>query len=175
MNVADIIALLANLSIGLDDPDESDIVVFMQYINLCYFELLQSTIAQNPLVVKLNEQVDCTDGVLSATSQLIFIPKGVYSFSSNTPLDPTIEENVLKKDPGLKKNGLPMEWYYANGVLNVYPLTTSLASEGNGFGVRYIPQPPPLSFFSTSSDILIPPLYQQVLADGASYYLFQSE
>lgn len=175
MDVSDIITLLANLSIGLDEPNDDDIVVFLQYINLCYFELLQETIAQNPLVVKLNEQVDCTNGVLSATSQPIFIPKSVYNISSNVRLTPTIEENVLKRDPGLKITGLPVEWYYANGVINVYPLATSLVSDGNGFGVRYIAQPEPLDSLSKSSDILIPPLYQQVLADGASYFLFQSE
>lgn len=175
MDVAAIISLLANLSIGLDDPNDDDIIVFLQYINLCYFELLQATISQNPLVVKLNEQVDCTNGVLSSTSQPIFIPKDIYNVSLNVPLTPTIEENVLKKDPGLTKTGIPQEWYYANGVINVYPLATSLASEGKGFGVRYIPQPSPLDYGTKSQEILIPTLYQHVLADGASYYLFQSE
>lgn len=175
MDVAEIIRLMANLSIGLDDPNDDDIIVFLQYINLCYFEILQETISQNPLVVKLNEQLDCTDGVLATTSQPIFIPKDIYNLALNIPLNPTIEEKVLQKDPGLTKTGIPQEWYYANGVINVYPLTTSLVDDGGGFGVRYIPQPSQLSYGTPSTSILIPPLYQQVLADGASYYLFQSE
>jgi hypothetical protein len=32
-----------------------------------------------------------------------------------------------------------------------------------------------LVYSDTSTQILIPPLYKQILADGASYYLFQSE
>ena len=175
MDVSEILKLLATLSIGLDDPTESDIVVFMQYINLCYFELLQSTISESPLVVKLNEQLDCTNGALSPTSQTIFIPKSVYNITSNVPLIGTLEEDVLKIDPGVIKTGTPQEWYYANGVINVYPLATSLVSAGGGFGVRYIAQPARLTESSLTSDILIPTLYQQVLADGASYYLFQSE
>lgn len=175
MDVKDIVNLLATLSIGLDAPGESDIIVFMQYINLCYFELLQATISQNPNVVKLNEQVDCNDGILDPTYETIFIPKSVYNISSNIPLTATIEDNVLKVDPGLTKTGIPQEWYYANGVINVYPKTTSFVSDGDGFGVRYIPQPEPLTYSNTSSQILIPTLYQQILADGASYYLFQSE
>lgn len=175
MDVADIVNLLATLSIGLDEPDDGDIIVFMQYINLCYFELLQATISQNPLSPTNNDQVDCSNGILSPASQTIFYPKMVYDIASNVPLSPTIEANVLKRDPGLLQTGEPQEWYYSNGVINVYPLTTSLVSDGKGFGVRYIPQPPVLTYASSSSDILIPPLYQQVLADGASYYLFQSE
>ncbi len=175
MDVNEIVSLLATLSIGLDEPDDSDIIVFMQYINLCYFELLQATISQNPLAATNNDLVDCNNGILDSTSQIIFYPKMVYNIASNVPLTPTIEANVLKKDPGLMQTGEPQEWYYSNGVINVYPIATSLVSDGKGFGIRYIPQPPPLTYGSASSDILIPTLYQQVLADGASYYLFQSE
>lgn len=180
MDVSEILKLLATLSIGLDDIDvtsatDSDVVVFMRYINLCYFELLQATIAQSPFVVKLHEQLDCEDGVLSPTSKSLFIPKCVYNIASNVPLTGTLEEDVLKQDPGLTKTGTPQAWYQANGVINVYPLTTSTVADGGGFGVRYISQPTALVYNSPSADILIPPLYHQVLVDGASYYLFQSE
>lgn len=180
MDVSAILRLLATLSIGLDDidvdnPMDGDVIVFMQYINLCYFELLQATLSESPLVVKLNEVVDCNNGILSSTSQPIFIPKSVYSVSSNIPLTGTLEEDILKIDPSVKQTGIPQQWYYANGVINVYPITTSLIINSGGFGVRYIPQPKLLTNTSLSSDILIPPMYHQVLADGASYYLFQSE
>lgn len=175
MNVSDIVDLLATLSIGLDEPSDTDILVFMQFINLCYFELLAATLAQNPLAPKNNEPVDCSNGILNSTSQPIFMPKIIYSLASNTPLDETIEEDVLKYDPGLQKQGTPFQWYQANGFLKVYPIATSRVADGGGFGVRYIPQPSPLAYSSQSADILIPFLYQQVLADGASYYLFQSE
>jgi hypothetical protein len=180
MDVSEILKLLATLSIGLDDidvsnPNDGDVVVFMRYINLCYFEILQATLSESPLAIKLHEELDCGEGILESTSQPIFIPKTIYNIASNAPLTGTLEENVLKKDPGLTKTGTPQEWYYANGVINVYPLTTSLVNEGGGFGIRYIPQPAPLTYSSLSSDILIPSLYQQLLADGASYYIFQSE
>jgi hypothetical protein len=180
MDVSEILKLLATLSIGLDDidvdnPNDSDVVVFMRYINLSYFELLQATISESPLVVKLNELLDCTNGVLSPTSKPIFIPKSVYDIYSNFSLEGTLEEDILKIDPSLKQTGSPKRWYYANGVINVYPLATSFVNVGGGFGVRYISQPLPLLYNSPGSDILIPSLYHQVLVDGASYYLFQSE
>jgi len=180
MDVSEILKLLATLSIGLDDidvtnPYDSDVIVFMRFINLAYFELLQATISESPLVVKLNEQLDCTNGALSSTSRNIFIPKHVYNIASNSSLSGTLEDDVLKQDPGLTKTGTPQQWYYANGVLNVYPLSTSLIADGGGFGVRYISEPSPLVYNSQSTDILIPSLFQNVLADGASYYVFQSE
>lgn len=175
MDVSEILKLLARLSIGLDDPDEGDTIVFMQYINLCYFELLQAVLPESPTVVKLHEKLDCTNGVLSTTSQPIFFPKAVYNIANNVPLSGTTEEDILKFDPAINKTGNPQQWYYANGVINTYPLSTSTVIAGGGFGVRYIAQPKPLTALSLSSDILIPTMYQQVLADGASYYVFQSE
>jgi hypothetical protein len=180
MDVTEILKLLATLSIGLDDIDvtdqnNSDVVVFMRYINLAYFELLQSTASENPLLVKDHEQLDCTNGVLASTSKPIFIPKIVYDIVSNIPLIGGLEEDILKNDPALKQTGSPFQWYYANNVINVYPLTTSTVASGGGFGVRYISQPPYLKLSSLSSDIWLPPIYHQILVDGASYYLFQSE
>lgn len=180
MDVTEILKLLATLSIGLDDIDvtdqnNSDVVVFLRYINLVYFELLQATANENPLIVNLHENLDCTNGVLSATSSPIFFPKIVYTISSNLNLIGALEGEILQRDPALKQTGSPSHWYYANGVINVYPLITSTVATGGGFGVRYISQPPALKFNSLSSDILIPTLFQQILVDGAAYYVFQSE
>lgn len=175
MDVSEILKLLATLSIGLDNPDDSDIVVWMRYINLCYFELLQATLSESPIVVKLHEKLDCTNGILAPTSQSIFIPKIVYNIATNSILRRSLEEEVINIDPSLTKTGTPEQWYYANGDINIYPIVTSAVSTGGGFGLRYISQPNPLKATSISSDILIPTLYQYLLADGASYYIFQSE
>jgi hypothetical protein len=175
MDVADILRLLATLSIGLDDPSDSDIVVFMRYLNYCYFELLQDVLTQSPLVTIINESLDCNNGNLDSTSQPLFIPKAVYDISRNLPLTGTTFDDVIKKDPGITKTGQAQEWYYSSSVINVYPKVTSLVSGGKGFGVWYIAQPLPLQATSSSSDILIPAMYQQILADGAAYHLFQSE
>lgn len=175
MDVYEIIKLLATQSIGLDDPTDSDIAVFMQFINQAYIELLQSTLVQNPLITVIHEQLDCVDGVLANPSQPIFNPRQVYNISLNKPLDEIIVDDVIRSDPGLKNTGIPNQWYYANGVINLYPITTSLVSEGGGFGFRYITNPDTLTQYSVSSDIQIPFLYQNILQFGAAYYVFQSE
>jgi hypothetical protein len=175
MDVSEILNNLGTLSIGLDEPDEGDISVFLRFINLAYVQLLQATASENPLIVKLHEKLDCTNGVLSSTSHPIFIPKSVYNIATNVAMTGTIEEDIIEYDPAIKKTGNPQQWYYSNGVINTYPLSTSTVANGGGFGIRYIAEPKPLTALSLSSDILIPKLYQQVLLDGASYYVFQSE
>lgn len=175
MDVSQILTLLATLSIGLDEPTDSDIAVFMQFINLSYFEILQETIAQSPLVPNVHDFLDCINGDVASTSQPIFNPRLVYDIAKNLPLSGTLRDSIEALDPGLTKTGAPLEWYWDGGIIKTYPISTSLVADGFGIGVKYIAPPPPLTRASVSADILIPALYQQVLADGASYYLFQSE
>lgn len=182
MDVSAILTLMATLSIGLDqinpsnDPRDLDIVIFMQYLNLAYFELLNSTLSQNPLATILNESVDCNAGVCDKTDLPFFTVKSVYDIASNIPLIGTTLEDVLSRDPGLTNTTAPArQWYYSEGVINIYPLVTTLLINNGGIGVKYIAQPTPLLPITVSADILIPTNYQQILADGASYYLFQSE
>lgn len=175
MDVKEILKLLATLSIGLDEPQDTDIDVFMQYINLCYFEILQETLAQNPFVQTNHEQIDCNSGIVGATSSPIFILLSIYDIGKNFQLTGTTFDEVEGKDPGLLSTGSPEKWYLYNGVINIYPIATTLVSDGGGIGVKYIKRPSSLTPNSTSSDILIPELYQQVLAHGAAYYVFQSE
>ncbi len=176
MDVSQILSLMGILSIGLDEPSPTDAAVFLQFINLAYIEILQETIGQNPYVNKVNDLLDCTNGICSATSQPIFIPKVVYNIAQNLPLTGSTYDEIIKRDPSLSnKNGFTLEWYMSGGSICVYPNVTSLLINGGGIGVRYITDPPFLTALTTSNNIMIPTLYQQVLADGACYYMFQSE
>lgn len=170
MNVKEIITLLSTLSIGLDDPSESDTVVFLRYLNLAYFELLRSTILKNPIYPKTRETLVCTNGVLSPTSNNIYSIRRVYVPDSNKFLNETNFDYISKIDPALLYTSTTPELYYYNsGNVNIYPIYT-----GN-IGIVYCSNPSSLNINSLSSDIYIPELYHSVLIDGASYYLFQSE
>jgi hypothetical protein len=169
MNVSDLIDLMANLSIGLDNPSDSDISIFLKYLNLAYYELLQDSHAQNPDVPIIREELTCTDGVLDSTQYKPFIIKKVWDAVSNTPLIPTNEKKISDKDPGLKTIGQPQEWYYASGQVNIYPLYTGQ------IGISYLKIPDSLKITTSSDQILIPKIFQQILADGAAYYVFQQE
>jgi len=172
MDVSQILNLLGSLSIGLDDPSESDIDVYINYLNIAYRELLQETIIQNPNVPILTEVVVSTelDGVLPGLlTQDPFIIKTVFDSDRNVPLKPTNLDAIQRTDPGITKTGLPSQWYYSSGSINLYPKFA-----GN-IGVTYIAQPALLDVNTISANILIPRMYQYILADGAAYYVFQSE
>lgn len=170
MNVKEIITLLSSLSIGLDEPTESDTTIFLRYLNLAYFELLRSTILKNPVYPKIRETLACTDGILDPTANSIYSIRIVYVSDSNTPLKETNFDYISKIDPSLSKTSTaPDFYYYDSGNVNIYPLYT-----GN-IGIVYCSNPNNLNINSLSSDIYIPEIYHSVLVDGASYYLFQSE
>jgi hypothetical protein len=258
MDVSQILQLLGTLSIGLDQPSDSDIVVYLLYLNIAYSEILQETISQNPNVPILTDTlIPGSNGAIAMSqfSQPPFIIKTVYDASANVPLMATNLQKVQQKDPGFLSSGYPSEWYMSGGNLNIYPypsftntptidsfvwvsstsftinisdnsiiadffvgqtlqlsidtviytvqiseidlnvpnqitftvtgtpipdfsgadsVSLSFASFRN-IGVTYIPQPALLTQQMVSAQILIPPLYQYILADGAAYYVFQSE
>lgn len=261
MDVSQILSLLGTLSIGLDQPTDSDIVVYMLYLNIAYSEILQETISQNPNVPILTDTlIPSSSGQISPSqfSQIPFIFKTVYDAGSNRTLTATNLQAIQKKDPGFIRSGMPLEWYYSGGNLNIYPyygnsfnslsnvsftwvsatsftmnitdnslianffvgqnlqlsinnivynlqiapgginttvpnkitftvsgdsipsftgtdvVSLSYASFSN-IGVTYIAQPALLTPLTLSANILIPALYQYILADGAAYYVFQSE
>jgi hypothetical protein len=261
MDVSQILNLLATLSIGLDDPSDSDKAIYLTYINVAYTELLQETLSQNPFVpIVTDTLIPTTNGqiTLSQFTETPFVFKTVYDAASNRPLTATNIQAIQKKDPGFTGTGLPKEWYFSGGALNIYPAigsffnttsnvsfvfvgstsftmlisdnsiisnffvgqnlqlsinatiynlqiaqggintsvpnqitftvtgdvipafdgsnTVSLAyASFSNIGITYIAQPSLLTLASVSEDIMIPALYQYILADGAAYYVFQSE
>lgn len=176
MDVSQILSLMGILSIGLDTPSPTDATVFLQFINLAYIEIIQETISQNPYVHIVNDKLDCTVGVCAATTQTLFIPKVVYDISQNLPLTGTTYNEIVRKDPAFSNtDGFTLSWYMSGGNIRIYPNVTSLVVNGGGIGINYIAQPPLLTALTPSAQIMIPTLYQQVLADGACYYMFQSE
>ena len=106
---------------------------------------------------------------MDATQNVPFIIKTVYDVVQNIPLKATNIDRITEKDPGLKTTGQPQEWYYSSGKINIYPIYTGK------IGVSYLKNPSPLKITTSSEQILIPFAFQQILADGAAYYLFQSE
>lgn len=170
MNVKQIISLVSGLSIGLDEPTESDSVIFLKYLNLAYFEILRATILKNPIYPKIRQTVQVTDGVLDTTSSGIYSIRKIYLPDSNAALTETNIDSILESDPSLSQTSTsPYSYYYDSGLVQVYPKYTGL------IGIFYSPSAEMLEIGSVSTDIFIPELYHSVLVDGTCYYLFQSE
>lgn len=177
MNVAEIINLVADLSIGLDTPTADDQAVFLKYLNLAHAELFRKTAAASPVVKILRENnLNVTDGKIDPLSQSPFLIRSVTLMAQNKPLLATSLEAIEKTDPLLTKTGQPWGWYYAHSAVFVYPLTSSNAEAGtNQVGVSYLAEPLSLTLNTLSADIPYPALYHPVLVDGTCYYLFQTE
>lgn len=177
MNVAEIINLVADLSIGLDTPAADDQAVFLKYLNLAHAELFRKTAAASPVVKILRENnLNVTDGKVDALSQSPFLIRTVTMMDQNKPLLATSLEAIEKTDPLLTKTGQPWGWYYANKTVCIYPLASSNAEAGtNQVGVSYLAEPLSLTLNTLSADIPYPALYHPVLVDGTCYYLFQTE
>jgi hypothetical protein len=171
MDARDIITTVSNMSIGLDQPSDSDIPIFLRFLNQAYFELLRVTALTNPLLPKIRETLDCTDGVVDNPSQKIFSIRSVYVPSVKVQLKRANIDALMKLNPELsdKASTYPDCWYYDSAKLNVYPLYTGQ------IGVFYVPNPQRMTIDTTEDGIYIPDLYQSLLIDGTSYYLFQSE
>lgn len=169
MTVFEILKLVSSLSVGLDEPTESDFAIFLRYLNLVHFELFRRTASFNEDLQTKVESLDVVDGVAPATANPPFAIKNVFLPNQNVRLDKTSFSKVVQYDPGVQNAGYPRKWYYHNGVINIYPKATQQIS------VVYLANPEPFTLYTTGDQIPYPPFFHQVLVDGTCYYLFQDE
>lgn len=170
MLVTDVLNLVANLSIGLDNPTDDDQEIFLRYLNLAHFELFQHTAPVNPFIPIQSDMLDVNNGVVDNLTAPLFSFRSVYRTDSNKELIPYSYDKILDKDPGLIITGEPIYWYYINNKLNVWPLWT----EEEGIGVRYNIASNPFQLNNDLSPIY-PVQFHPLLIDGTCYYLFQTE
>lgn len=170
MLVSDVLDLVANLSIGLDNPTQDDEEIFLRYLNLAHFELFSRTASINPFVTIQSDVLNVNDGVVDNLTAPLFSIRSVYSTDSKSSLIPYSYNRILDLDPTLTQTGQPQYWYYVNNTLNVWPLWT----KDEGIGVRYVVAAEP---FDLNDDLspLYPPTFHPLLVDGTCYYLFQTE
>lgn len=170
MNVSDILLLMANQSIGLDAPTDSDLPVYLRYLNLAYLEILRKTIINNPTIPKLRETVTSDINGTFLPSKPIFSIRSISTVNPVRLLTATNLDTVLTYDPlQTQTNTSPSQWFYDSGVINLFPKYQGMLS------ILYVPIPASLTANSLSADIGIPEIFHQILVDGACYYIFQSE
>jgi hypothetical protein len=169
MDVQHLLSLMAQLSVGLDEPTEDDIPIYLNYINLAYAEIYTKTALSNPRAPLVREILDVTAGVLPDLQSLPYFIRKVWRVDRNFPLDAQDYDVLIASDPALTKTGDPRYWTYANNQITVYPLYAGQ------IGICYIPEPDELTEDTVETDIVLPKLFHSVLAHGGAYYLFQSE
>ena len=168
MKVSEIVGLLSNLGLGLDDGTPTEDIIYLKYVNLAYAEILRQTLIVNPSNSLVTEVVSSLDGVCSLSQTPLSI-KSVYCMNTKVSLSATTLDFVLAQDPTFSQQGNPCFWYYTGNTLKIFPLYSGT------FSISYLAAPPLLALSDSEERIMIPPLYHQVLADGAIYYLCQGE
>lgn len=169
MDVRGIINMVSSLSVGLDEPTQADIPVYLSYLNQVHLELYCQTAPSNPFLKLGRELLPTVDGAISPTTEPFFTLRKVYT-ETGTPLKPSSLDDILEEDPRLTRTSTtPSFWYFADNVLSVYPLFT-----GN-IGVVYVKNPEIFTLDTTEAEIPYPAAYHDVLVNGTLLYLWSQE
>jgi hypothetical protein len=168
MDVRGIINMISSLSVGLDEPTQADVSVYLSYLNQVHLKLYRQTAPNNPFLVLGREILPVVDGIVSPTSEPFFMLRSIYT-EQGTPLTASSLDNILKEDPRLTRRATPTQWYFSSNAISVYPLFT-----GN-VGVLYVKNPTLFNINTTEEQIPYPAAYHDVLVNGTLFYLFSQE
>lgn len=173
MNVKEIIQIAADLSVGLNKPTTEDQDIYLRYLNLVHFDLYRATAAFNPYISMMLDvyTADKTGVGFVKLTKIPFSIVGVSYISNGiaSVLKRKSFEDIIENDFMQTSVGNPVNWYYQNKQLYIYPI------KAVELAVRYIPEASVFTINTLESEMPYPALYHQVLVDGISYYLFQGE
>lgn len=173
MNVSEMLDLMATLGIGEATAVDYSEDVFLQYLNLANCELYSETASLNSDILLYEIQSNV------AGQNTIEVEENPFLLAKVLP---QAQPNQLKIMSVLNYStyvflnpsatGSPIICTRQKKVISFYP-----SQDGTvyNFGVWYVPQPAVLTANTLEDDIPYPISYQQVLVDGALYYLFQDE
>lgn len=169
MQISQMIALMGNLSVGLDNVTREDQNIFLQYLNLAHFELYQDTANINQDIF-INEVVVSNYNV-ATLSHIPFLIISAFDVTNRNSLEESSLSDILHDDPIFTDTGYPESFFVQKNLLNFHPIQTSNVT----MNVWYAPQPQSLTLATAEVDIPYPTAFHPVLVDGALRYLFQDE
>ena len=171
MQVAGLLNLMGNLSLGNDNITQVERSIFLQYLNLAHLELYQVTANFNQDLLT-DERLVSEHPYGSVTlSEKPYLVNSVYDASNQQNLSQMSLAAKLAQDPLFMHEGRPRHYFVKRARINFVPRPTTSAV----YKVWYVPQPITLTEQTTEQDIPYPLAYHPVLVDGALYYLFQEE
>ncbi len=173
MNVSDMLNLMATLGVGESTSVESPNDIFLQYLNLANSELYTATANFNSDVLvneTLQNAVDESSVVLAQTPHLI---SSIFPIGLSIPL---IEQSLsnFNNYKFLYPNSFanPLIYTRQKNVVSFYPFQPGVIYT---LDIWYVPPVADLTEDTMEDDIPYPASYQQILVDGALYYLFNDE
>ncbi len=171
MQVAVLLTLMGNLSLGNDNITPSERALFLQYLNLAHLELYQITANFNQDLLLRENLANAQDSNQIPLTQMPYLVSSVYDVTHKKKLIRRSLGDAIDDDPDFSQRGLPCQYFLQKNILQFIPAQTAVTP----VVVWYCPQPSLLAEEMAEQDIPYPLAYHPVLADGGLYYLFQQE
>ena len=174
MEVAKLLTLMGNLSLGNDNITEIERAIFLQYLNLAHLELYQVTANFNQdLLEKYDAEIPANthEHDLGFTPYLINEVWVGASLASSRKLKRQSLVTLLATLPFWQNPGTPKYYYLRKQVIGFVPKSIVPFE----VMLHYVAQPITLTEQTLEQDIPYPLAYHPVLVDGALYYLFCEE
>ena len=166
MDVKEILALMAQTSIGIDNPTSMTQDLYLNYLNLYHFELYNKTFKINPFIAKDRiHWIDITNNIV--------IGEGDESLKANSILQ--LNKIHWIKTFDNKDVGDTLPYKIQDNVIIIDKPIGFFKEEDNWISIDYIPNPVNLEQTTVKEDIPYPVAFQQVLVYGASYHMYQNE
>tara|TARA_R100000951_G_scaffold7417_1_gene7075 strand:+ start:6988 stop:7626 length:639 start_codon:yes stop_codon:yes gene_type:complete len=171
MNVSDIITIVANQSLDSDTPDAEDKARLLRYLNQAYLYILQEINAQSNEQGEFSQTIDVVGGqyVMTFDKPARFVR--VVDVANERELTEATLGDILTIDPDLSRTDeCPIYYYITNrNEFNVYPICNTQCK------IVGVADPNALTEESTSDDIRIPTLYQNILIPATLKWVYADE
>ena len=152
LQVAALLNLMGNLSLGNDNITEVERAIFLQYLNLAHLELYQVTanLNQDLLIQEtVANQVDSNQVQLPETPYLV---NSVYDLTHQRQLRRISLTDAIERDPAFVSTGTPCQYFVRQDMIRFVPVQTAVTS----IKVWYVPQPITLTEQTPEQDIPYP-------------------
>lgn len=162
---------MGNLSLGSDNITPKESAIFLQYLNLAHFELYQMTANLNEDLLVKQTLASVADSNTVELDEKPFFVNNVYDTSNKRKLKKVSLTDILSVDPSFSVASFPVSFFVQKNTIQFFPKQTGVVN----VDVWYVPQPTQLTAAMQDIDLPYPIAYQNILIDGALYYLFQEE
>ena len=171
MNVIQLLNLMGSLSLSEDNISASENAIFLQYLNLAHLELYAETATFNTDLY-IQEHIDKPADISSFSLTYTPFVMGVVAVPSlKKRLKSVSLEEAFQEDPDLNHQGPISGYTLKKNKVILLPYQ----AEALSVVVWYIPHAKLFLETTPEADIPYPLSYQNILADGALYYVFQEE
>lgn len=158
MNASQILNIVRNQALVGNSGLASDMQKLVDYLNMAYRKVFDVVARDYPFFVATTQNVTITDGAGILSPVPFYVLSARNTGSASHPLQKKSVEEIQAEDSALNARGYPTYWYEEGFAdIRTYPVNSTTLS------VRYVPNAAVLTSNSAEADILIPPMFHDIL------------